>query len=225
MSESHAPLVSAVIPAHNAERYIGPAIESILAQPHRPIEIIVVDDGSDDATAAVARSFGPPVRVIAEPHAGAGAARNRGVEEARGEFLAFLDADDLWTPGKLACQLGCLQADPSLDYVLGHAVEFRTAPDGTVSEGVTMLGAAAGAMLIRRQAFQLVGLLRTDLRTGEFIDWFARAREMGLPSAVAPEIVLRRRIHAANMGITDRAGRADYAEVVRAALARRRGTS
>ena len=213
-------LVSVVVPGYNAGRYLGAAIESILAQEYRPIEIIVVDDGSEDHTAAVAQSFAPAARLVAGPHAGAGAARNRGIEEARGEYLAFLDADDLWTAGKLARQMERFQADSSLDYVLGQVVQFRDEIEGRV-----MAGAVAGAMLIRRAAFDRVGPLRTDLRLGEFIDWFARARELGLRNEVLPEVVLRRRIHTTNTGIRERSGRVDYAEVVRAALARRRGTT
>lgn len=222
MSESPQVLISVVIPAYNAERYLGAAIASILAQPHRPIEIVVVDDGSEDSTAAVAESHGPEVRLLSIAHSSAGAARNRGVAEIRGSFLAFLDADDLWTPPKLACQLARFAADPSLDYVLGQAVEFRHLPEGE-QDGRTMPGAAAGALLIRAEAFHRVGPFRADLRVGEFIDWLARAREIGLRGTFATEVVLRRRIHGNNTGIREYSRRAEYAEVAHAALARRRG--
>lgn len=221
MTELSEVLISVVIPAYNAERYLGPAIESILAQPYRPLEIVVVDDGSEDRTAAVALSFGPEVRLLSAAHAGAGAARNRGVAEARGAFLAFLDADDLWTPCKLACQLARFATSPLLDYVLGQATEFHDGLDG-VQDGRTLPGASAGAMLIRTEAFHRVGPFRTDLRLGEFIDWLARAREMGLCGTFVTEVVLRRRIHKSNIGIRERSGRTDYAKVAHAVLARRR---
>src|SRR5579862_3680719 len=94
-------LVSVVIPAHNSGRYIAPALDSILAQKHRPIEILVVDDGSTDATAQTVRGYAPEVRVIEQRQRGHPAARNAGIRMAAGEFLAFLDHDDLWSPDKL----------------------------------------------------------------------------------------------------------------------------
>jgi glycosyltransferase involved in cell wall biosynthesis len=181
------------------------------------VEVIVVDDGSTDQTAEVARAFRPPVTVLVQQNAGAGAARNAGVAQARGVLLAFLDADDLWTPHALARLAGVLKADPGLDLVFGQVIEFR----GAV-ESPPLAGMVVGATLIRRSSFDRVGGFRTDLRVGEFIDWGARARELGLKSAVLPEPVLRRRIHEENTGVRQRNARADYATVVRDALKRRR---
>jgi glycosyltransferase involved in cell wall biosynthesis len=223
MSEST--LVSVVIPAYNAGAFLGEAIESALQQEHRPIEVIVVDDGSSDHTAEVARAFGPTVTLHCQPHAGAGAARNRGVAESHGELLAFLDADDVWTAGKLRHQMAVLSSDPALDIVLGHAVEFRDGKERGMVENPPVAGALPSAALIRMSSFHRVGWLRTDLRVGEFIDWLARAREIGLKTAVARETVLLRRIHETNTGIRERQSRADYAKVVRAALERRRAAS
>src|SRR6476469_10004419 len=95
------PLVSVVIPAYNAERFLGEAIESVLAQGYAHFELIVVDDGSSDRTAEVARSFGDRVRTIEQENSGVSAARNAGTRAAGGELLAFLDADDRWSPGWL----------------------------------------------------------------------------------------------------------------------------
>ena len=100
------PLVSAIIPVYNCERYLAEAIESVLAQTYRPIGIIVVDDGSTDGSADVAKSFtDPQVRYFYQPNSGQGAARNQGTNLARGSFFTFLDADDLWTDNKLELQL------------------------------------------------------------------------------------------------------------------------
>src|SRR5687768_4198880 len=98
------PQLSVVIPAYNAEKYLGAAIESVLAQGHPSAEIVVVNDGSSDRTHEVARSYGGQVHFLSQDHAGAAAARNRGVDAARGAYLAFLDADDLWLKGKLELQ-------------------------------------------------------------------------------------------------------------------------
>ena len=97
--------VSVVIPAYNAAATIAAAIESVLAQTRLPEEIIVVDDGSNDETSAVVERFGPIVRLLRQANAGCGQARNSGAREARGTWLAFLDADDLWLPTKLERQL------------------------------------------------------------------------------------------------------------------------
>ena len=106
--------VSCVIPAHNAARHVADAIASVLEQTHAPAEVIVVDDGSTDATPEVLARFGAPVRVIGQPNRGAAAARNTGVEAASGEWVALLDADDWWLPHKTERMLGALADQPDV---------------------------------------------------------------------------------------------------------------
>ena len=101
MTEGPRPLVSVVIPAHNSESFIVRALRSVLEQDYRPIEIVVVDDGSSDSTVAVATGFDPCVRCVSQPNQGASAARNRGIKECSGSLVAFLDSDDEWLPGRL----------------------------------------------------------------------------------------------------------------------------
>ena len=113
--DSNQQSVSVVVPAYNASRTIPATVASIETQTVRPLEILVVDDGSTDDTAEVARSIGAPdLRVITQANAGHAAARNTGITEARGRYVAFLDADDLWLPDKLERQLGEIQGDPSI---------------------------------------------------------------------------------------------------------------
>ena len=97
--------VSAIIPAYNAEKFIEATIKSILAQTHGSIEIIVVDDGSTDNTPSLLHQFHSEIKLVSQENLGVAAARNIGAKIAKGEFLAFLDADDLWMPEKIACQL------------------------------------------------------------------------------------------------------------------------
>src|SRR5205085_4169423 len=118
------PLVSVVVPVHNGESYLRESLESVLAPGHVALEVIVVDDGSTDRSAAAAERSGPRVEVHRRERAGAGAARNHGVRVARGAYLAFLDADDLWTASSLAVRLEALCADPSVDLVFGHVRHF-----------------------------------------------------------------------------------------------------
>src|SRR5690606_34102704 len=98
-------LVSIVIPVYNAEKYLEQTLASIYAQTYPHTEIIAVDDGSSDRSVEILRQHAPRVRLVTQANAGAAAARNRGVREARGKWIAFLDADDLWTPDKLEKQL------------------------------------------------------------------------------------------------------------------------
>jgi glycosyltransferase involved in cell wall biosynthesis len=223
--------VSAVIPVYNCERYLAEAIGSALAQSRPPDEIVVVDDGSTDASADVAASFGAAVRLAREPHGGIGAARNRGVALAGGDLVAFLDSDDLWTRQKLEIQLDALARAPADAMVIGHVEQFAS-PDlaeevlrhVVVPPGL-LPGYVPGAALIRRSAFERVGPFETCFAVGEFVSWCLRARERGLPEVVIPDVVLRRRIHAANTGIRRRDSTGDYAKILKASLDRRRARS
>jgi glycosyltransferase involved in cell wall biosynthesis len=196
-------LVSVVIPVRNGAGYLGEAIESVLAQACPGIDVIVVDNGSTDGSRAVAESFGAPVRVIDEPRRGAAHARNSGAMLARGEYVAFLDADDLWAPGKLARQLNELEARQDLDMVFTHGENFLS-PELTETQRrevrfVTGVGPfiTASAMLARRESFLRAGPL-PDLREGEFIAWYGLALSMGMRSGVIAEALMRRRVHLAN---------------------------
>jgi len=222
------PLITVIIGAYNAERYLAEAIESVLAQTHPNLELIVVDDGSTDRTGEIAESYGEPVRCIRQRNGGMAASRNRAIPEARGDYLAFLDADDRFPPDKLERQLAVFEAQPELDIVYGHVTEFLS-PD--LDEAAQALLRAPehdvpwptpNLMLVRRESFLRVGLFSTDLKVGIGVDWHARANELGLRSAVPPIVVLERRLHAENNGIRQRESKPQYLHVLKAALDRRR---
>jgi glycosyltransferase involved in cell wall biosynthesis len=199
-----APLISIVIPAYNAATFLAECLESIFAQDHRPLEVIVVDDGSTDRTLAIAQAWVPAVRVVHQANAGPAAARNRGIEMAGGEYLAFNDADDRWVPGRLARQLAILESRPDLDLVMGlvemeypaqaplNAARFRSAEDQ-----IALFSFGAG--LFRRRLFERIGPLSEDLRNTEDADWFMRAREDGAAWLLEDETALIYRRHGANM--------------------------
>ncbi len=219
--------VSVVIPVYNGETYLSEAVQSVLDQGYSPLEVIVVDDGSTDGSAAVVSQFGPAVRYLWQEQQGTGAARNHGVDAAHGEFLAFLDADDLWTPGKLSDQLAALETDPTLDAVFGNIEQFlQPGLDPTIAARFeyhqAMAGYSAGTMLIRTAVFRRLGGFTPGLRLGEFIDWYARAQELGLTDLVLPQVVLRRRIHGRNTTLMTVDQHIAYVGVAKAALDRRR---
>ncbi len=198
------PSVSVIIPIYNSGKYLREAIDSVLAQRYSPLEVLVVDDGSSDNGPEIASSYGPGVRVIAIPHRGHPAARNAGVAASTGDFLAFLDADDLWTANKIELQLQAFAADPSLDLVFGHMQNFISL-DLTEEErakikcnSTVLPGLLQGSMLVRRGSFERVGPFPEERKMGDFLDWYGRATLGNLNMLMLPETFVRRRIHLAN---------------------------
>jgi len=224
------PLVSVIIPVYNYDRYLGEAIESVLSQTYKQLEVIVVDDGSTDQSGEVARSFADRgVRYCHQNNAGIGPARNKGLESAQGDYLAFLDSDDRWPVEKIERQLRAFESDPTLEMVFGQAAQLHNGPEW--DEGIKnqepapasmVPGMVAGTMLIKRDAFYRVGKFQGDWKLGEFIDWYARAVELQIRSLVLPDLFLWRRIHDSNQGVRERQSVSDYARVLKATLDRRR---
>jgi glycosyltransferase involved in cell wall biosynthesis len=217
------PLVSVIIPAYNAERFLAKAIDSVLTQGHDALEVIVVDDGSTDGTANVARRYDPEVRLLQQLNGGTGAARNAGVQAASGELLAFLDADDIWTEGALEARLALLDTEPQLHGVFGLVETFYdnvSAEAYEVKAEAIAAGQVAGTLLIRRDAFLQAGMF-TDVRLGEFIEWYARAIDAGLRFETVPLVILQRRIHGANT-TTTAPDRTAYLRAMQSIIARRR---
>jgi len=225
------PLVSVIIPVYNYDRYLGEAIESVLNQTYQHLEVIVVDDGSTDRSGEVAKSFADRgVQYCYQANAGIGPARNKGVEPAAGEFIAFLDADDRWPLQKIERQLKAFESDETLEMVFGQALQLQNGPEWEAgvrdynkpSVPGMVPGMVPGTMLIKRDAFFRVGLFKGDLKVGEFIDWYARAVELKVRSLVLPELFLWRRIHDSNQGVRERQSVSDYARVLKAKLDRAR---
>lgn len=196
------PLVTVVIPVHNGAHFLEDAIGSILRQNYPPIEIIVVDDGSTDDIDAAVRRLPVDVRFFRQHNAGPAAARNRGIRDASGELVAFLDVDDLWVPDMLASLVGLMRASPDLEVAQGSAQLVRIEACGEMH----YLGNAAetfpfhiGSAVYRRSVFATVGLFDATLRFGEDTDWFNRLRESGARHERVPQVTLLVRRHEANM--------------------------
>jgi Glycosyl transferase family 2 len=182
--------VTIVIPAYNYADYVGEAIRSGLEQGYRPIEIIVVDDGSTDETPAVLRQFEGTIHTVRPERRGVSAARNVGLAEARGEFIVFLDADDLLVPGGIAAQVALMNDRPDIDAVFGgwysydvmsevisrHHSSFR---DDDVLPRLLRgsIVATPSAVMLRRAAVRALGGFDTSVSyTADWEMWFRLAK-------------------------------------------------
>jgi glycosyltransferase involved in cell wall biosynthesis len=212
------PSISVVIPCFNAAPFLAAALRSALDQTLQPDEIVVIDDGSTDDSAAIAEGVGAPIRVVRTAHRGISAARNAGVEASSGQLIAFLDADDLWTPHSLETRWTFWAQRPELDYVFGSIACFDDKAGTDI--GRPEPGRLAGSLLLRRSAFEHVGLFDTGLGTGETIDWIARAEAAGYRYAASEEVVLRRRVHATNTTANTAALHSDYLKILWRTLGR-----
>ena len=207
------PLVSAIIPNYNYAKYLSDSIESVLAQTYPNVEIIVVDDGSGDDSKAVIDSYGDKITAIYQKNQGVSAARNNGVAAAKGVYLAFLDADDIWLPTKLERQVEMFGADPELGLAHVGLVEFDDSGtrlnestegmSGSVAgellrfERPVILGGGSGAMVSRR-AFELAGGFDGRMSTSADWDFFYRVCSRSKAGFVN-EILLKYRVHGSNM--------------------------
>ncbi|HSM61445.1 MAG TPA: glycosyltransferase, partial [Longimicrobiales bacterium] len=203
-----APLVSVVIPAFNVQTYVAEAIDSVLAQTFTDYEVIVVDDGSTDDTGRVVAAYGDRVRYVRQERAGPGRARNRGIELARGELIAFLDADDAWYPRKLEKQVALFRADPSLglvttgeEYFNGGSTTIlypgkreRLFGGGNVPGAIVLNSrVATPTVMAPRRVIQDLGGFEEDLRVGEDENLWVRITAR-YPADMVDEILVRCRL-------------------------------
>jgi glycosyltransferase involved in cell wall biosynthesis len=218
-------LVSVLVPVRDEERYLDEALRSALAQHHPDVEVIVVDDGSSDASAAIARSY--PVKLIEQSPRGQAAARNAALQASRGAYVTVLDGDDVWPADRLSRQVAHLEANPALDIVLGLTEPFcdPAAPrpaNFPVVPGGRPLAGVAGTMLCRRRAFDAIGDWDEAIPHGEDIDWLARAKDAGLRAETIQHLVLRYRIHAGNTSRDTMANREWMLRLLRASVRRQK---
>ena len=223
------PTVSCIVPAYNAEEHLGEALESILAQTHPPFEVIVSDDGSTDGTAAVAEAYAPAVTLLRLPeNRGQATARNFGVSTARGDLVAFLDADDLWHPEKLAAQVAHLEANPGLEASFCEIENFWEEGQEDEEERWRRHGRVRGTYLTQTLLATRELLLRLPLDTSllhaDHVEWVLRAREAGVRMEVLPRVLVHRRRHGSNITTTDPGEVFDaFFDVIKSSLDRRRG--
>lgn len=212
MSESRSPapsMVSVIIPVHNGGRFLESAVRNVLEQQWSPLEIIVIDDGSTDDTAEVAKIASGAIHYVHQERRGPAAARNRGIRMARGAILAFLDVDDAWPAGRLRRQMAFLAAHPDIAIVQGLIVQMQLDRSSTeelvfeeCSEPYQFVN--LGSALFRVEAFDRVGLFDETLTENEDTDWFFRAWERTIPKVVQDQVALFYRRHTQNITLQQR---------------------
>ena len=215
--------VSVVIPAYNAAAFIAEAVASVRAQTVPVQEIVIVDDGSTDATREVVAGLGAGIVLLRQPQQGAAAARNHGAEKATGTWLAFLDADDLWLPAKQAAQLAVFAAAPHTDVVFGHGSNFIVAANGTRQEEPPRPAYLPAAALLRREYFLRQARFDAKLSPNEVVAWNLHLKASGAVVAVVPELVMLRRLHPTNTRRQGDGGRPTDLRLLREWIKRGRG--
>jgi glycosyltransferase involved in cell wall biosynthesis len=222
------PTVSCIIPTLESE-FLGASIESVLSQTHRPLELIVVDDCPGDEVAALVRGFGEPVRLLRGTDTGPAAARNAGVAAARGELIAFNDADDLWHPEKLARQVARFHARPELDASVTHVAIFWEEEVAWEEEALrdnpraqVIPGWATITLLARTQAFEQVGPLEEGRTFTDAVDWFARARDAGLEIELLDDVLVHHRRRSGSLTRRREEGEREFLGFLRDSIRRRK---
>jgi glycosyltransferase involved in cell wall biosynthesis len=224
-------LVSVIVPFYNAERYLRQAVESVLAQTYRPLELFLVDDASTDGGADIASSMTGTwsevqLRRLPE-NQGPAAARNVGLAEVRGDFITFLDADDVMVDDRLALQVGYLTEHPHVDVVLGAEVATIEADAPWELLGRRRSRGSGPhfhimSMMVRRCAFDRVGGFDPSYRVAEDLDWLFRSSVAGLSVGRIDTILTRHCMHAGNLSYATREIQAGMIRSLRERLHERR---
>jgi len=227
------PFVTAVVAAYNGEKYIGWALRSILSQTYRPLEVIVVDDGSTDGTSDIVRKFSD-VRYVYQQNNGPASARNLALSMTSGELVTFLDQDDEWTEDKLDKQVPYMLAHPDIDYSFAWqrvtiAEEIKDQvpeplKDYLRKNGPLQIGLLPGTLMVRRRLFGQVGLFNESYLNTSDADWFFRCKDAGARMAVLPDVLLLKRFHADNHCYQTELSRRDTLRLVRASIERKRSS-
>lgn len=220
--------ISVLIPVYNGGGYLHDCIKSVCDQTLSPTEIIIIDDGSEDDTPEVAALWGARVRYQRLPHGGLPYARNRGLEFAQTDIVAFIDSDDIWLPEKLELQMAALSRESEPAMVFGHVQQFISNdlnPEEVAKlkcQTTPLAGLFPSTLLMRKTDCQRAGPFDESLQIGEFIEWLSRAMDAGIKTVIVPKLVCRRRLHRNNLGRGGNAVHGQYASMLKKVLDRRR---
>ena len=223
-------LVSVIIPVFNAERYVEEAINSVLSQTYKNIELICVNDKSIDRSLSILESFGEKIIIINnEDNCGTAESRNKGIRIARGEFLAFIDNDDIWECNKLEIQMNQFKNNPDLDVSISYMQSFIS-PE--ISEKIKNIrycppdpipGYIPSTILVKRTSLEKAGYFESKWKNGESIAWMFKAKEAGLNFGLVDDVLVQRRIHETNKSIlASSTSQDDYFRIIKESLDRRR---
>lgn len=220
--------VSVIMTVHNGEKYLEESVNSILSQTRKVDEIIIVNDGSTDGTSEILAQFDNKILVLNQMKSGIAIGWNRGVQEANGTYISFLDSDDYWPSNKIDRQIKTLRSKTEITISFGHVKQFYS-PELLEEERALKRcpekpepGFSSGTMLIRKQDFMSVGLFNPKWTKGIFSDWFLRAKDLDQTMHMDESIFLYRRIHLENHGILKREKYNDYVRMLKESLDRRR---
>lgn len=226
--------VSVIMPVFNGARYLKAALASVLAQSQPAHEVIVVDDGSSDSSAEIVHhttlAAPIPIRYVYQNNQGPAAARNRGIELASGQIIAFLDQDDLWLPEKLSRQVSQMRHQPHA----GFSITLFTLMRSGIAQWPAWVrpellerpqpGFTPSCLAVRRATLEAVGLFDITLLTAYDTDWFARAFDAAVEMALVPEVLTLYRIHATNQSRTVEMNNRFILRAVRNAVSRKHGS-
>lgn len=222
------PLVSIIIPVFNAEKYLHEALVSLIEEDYQPREIIMVDDGSTDGSIEIARQF-DEILLFRQENRGVSLARNFAIEKSKGEFISFLDGDDIWITGRTRQGVDHFLLNPATDFVLGMSLRFLDEgiekPSNIRQEWLDKPQYASnnGVMMARRHCFDKVGLFNPEYTMGEDTEWIKRAMDSGLIMNRLPFLFLNQRVHHKNTEVRNLTNfRSSYLKIVQESLQRKR---
>ncbi|WP_018951550.1 glycosyltransferase [Thioalkalivibrio sp. AKL12] len=200
------PLVSVIMPAYNTAAYIAESVDSVLDQDYPSVELIVVDDGSTDGTIEILREYGDRLTLLTQQNQGAAVARNAGIAKAQGDYIAFIDSDDVWLPGKLTAQVLYMEQHPEIGFVHTDFLSWKPGADGrfapartladppvpvTEAPGIVLEGSGwvynqllmeslphTITVMMRRTLVDQVGEFDPELKRGQDYDYWIRASRL-----------------------------------------------
>jgi glycosyltransferase involved in cell wall biosynthesis len=220
------PSLAVIMPVRNLAAFVATAIESVLADAPPGTDLVVVDGGSTDGSAAIAAGFAG-VRVLTQSGHGLAAARNQGLRAVEADVVGFCDADDRWAAGALAVRLAHLECRPDCDAVIGQVVGEalageRPTPQQAARLGQPLPGFTPSALLARRHVFQRVGGFDETLTIGADADWFVRLQQTELSLAVLPVVVLHKGARTTSLSTDIETYRRELLRIARGFIERRR---
>lgn len=212
-------LVSVIIPVRNASKFLHDSLASIFNQSYQDIEIIVVDDGSDDQSIEILKSFQEKVKIISQSKVGAWAARNRAISESSGDIICLHDADDISLPLRVELQVNELKNNPN-SLIFTHLYEFKDKFNPNIKEReiekIKLAGVCPGTLLLKKNLFYKIGEFENKWILASFLDWLKKAQSLGIQKQVLSQALLARRIHSENTTLKNKdLLKKEYLEVIK----------